>query len=212
MIGKALALLFLLYYPAIAQDAARIVYLGVEGDPLYEPQPIYTGLSLRDRKRPLDGVRLGFRDTRVLGRALGLQFELKEVIAATDELSEVLSDLRSFQPLAILIDLPSERMTQVLSEAGPNSLLINIRDRSGTWRGTGCAPNLLHTTPSDAMLSDALAQYLRARGWNNVLLLHGPMDADAEQTASARKSAKKFGLKIVDERPFELTHDPRRRD
>lgn len=189
-----------------------MVYLGVEGDPHYEPQPLYTGLSLRDRVRPLEGMRLGFRDTRVLGRALGLTFELDEVIASPETLSEELTEAQASQPLAILIDLPPESMVQVLSAAGPDDLFINVRDRSDRWRGTDCAVGLLHTPPSHTMLSDALAQYLRARGWADVLLVHGTTDADVEQTAAARQSATKFGLKIVDERVFELTNDPRLRD
>ncbi|MFD0980422.1 ABC transporter substrate-binding protein [Tropicimonas aquimaris] len=212
MIARALALLFVLTCPAVAQDVARMVYLGVEEDPHYEPQPLYTGLSLRDRERPLAAIRLGLRDTRVLGRVLGLTFALDEVIASPETLSEALSEAQTSQPLAILIDLPPENMVEVLSAAGPDDLFINIRDRSGRWRGKDCAPGLLHTLPSQAMLSDALAQYLRARGWTDVLLVHGMTDADADKTAAARQSATKFGLRIVDERAFELTNDPRLRD
>ena len=55
MIARLLALLLLLASPAVAQDVARVVYLGIEGDPYYEPQPLYTGLSLRDRRRRSKG-------------------------------------------------------------------------------------------------------------------------------------------------------------
>ncbi len=47
--------------PTSAQEIARILYLGVEGDPHYEPRPVYTGLSLRDRQRPIDGARSAAR-------------------------------------------------------------------------------------------------------------------------------------------------------
>jgi ABC transporter substrate binding protein (PQQ-dependent alcohol dehydrogenase system) len=62
------------------------------------------------------------------------------------------------------------------------------------------------------MLSDALAQHLRARGWEDVLLLRGPLPEDEAEAEAVRASAAKFGLGIVDERAFELTNDPRRRD
>lgn len=199
--------------PAAAEDSALILYLGVEGDPYYEPQPVYTGLSLRDRARPLDGVRLGFRDTRVLGRALGVSFELGEVLLATgEEPSEVIREAQERGALAVLLDLPPAEMQAAVASDAAGGVLINIRDGAEHWRAEDCAPGLLHTTPSDAMLSDALAQYLRSRGWDRVLLLHGTEARDEEVAEAARRSIAKFGLRLADDRAFELTNDPRRRD
>ena len=212
MIARLLALLLLLASPAVAQDVARVVYLGIEGDPYYETQPLYTGLSLRDRRRPIEGVRLGYRDTRILGRALGMTFELDEVLVPFDRLSDALRDAQASQPLAILLDLPPVGMSLALDAATPDDLFINIRDRSDHWRGASCAKSLLHTQPSHAMLSDALAQHLRSRGWTDILLLHGQTDGDTKQAEAARRSAAKFGLKIAGDKAFELTNDPRKRD
>lgn len=199
--------------PAAAVDSALIVYLGIEGDPYYEPQPVYTGLSLRDRPRPLDGVRLGFRDTRVLGRALGVTFELVEVLLPPGEVPpSAIRDARARGALAVLLDLPPAEMAAAVASAGSGGVLINIRDGAGRWRAEDCAPDLLHTVPSDAMLTDALAQYLRARGWDEVLLLHGSEARDEEVAEAARRSLAKFGLDLADDRAFELTNDPRRRN
>lgn len=199
--------------PAAAGDSALIVYLGIEGDPYYEPQPVYTGLSLRDRPRPLDGVRLGFRDTRVLGRALGVTFELVEVLLPPGEVPpSAIRDARARGALAVLLDLPPAEMAAAVASAVSGGVLINIRDGAGRWRAEDCAPDLLHTVPSDAMLTDALAQYLRARGWDEVLLLHGSEARDEEVAEAARRSLAKFGLDLADDRAFELTNDPRRRN
>lgn len=198
--------------PAAAQDVVRIVYLGLAEDTRYEPKPVYTGLSLKDIERPVAGLQLAFRDTRVLGRALGVRFELEEVLTSKEALAEAIRSEQASAPLAILLDLPPEPMAMAVGLAGPGDLFINIRDPSDRWRGTECATALLHTAPSYAMLNDALAQYLRARGWSDILLLHGATGADLEQVEAARRSAAKFGLKIAEERAFELTNDPRRRD
>ena len=212
MIARALLLLLLLLSgPLAAQEAVRLVYLGLAADPYYAPQPLYTGLSLRDHHRPLEGLHLGLRDTRVLGRALGLGFELAEVTAAAEDLPQALAAIEESRPVAILMDLPPEDMAAALRAAGPETLFVNIRDRGDRWRHEGCAANLLHTMPSDSMLSDALAQYLRARNWTEVLLLHGTTPADEDQLRAARGSAAKFGLRIVAERAFELSNDPRQR-
>ncbi len=209
---RSLLLLVLLCGPLAAQDTVRLVYFGMAADPHYQPQPFYTGLSLRDRHRPIEGVRLGLRDTRVLGRALGLAFAAEEVIAGADRLAPALAAIEDSRPAAILLDLPPDGMAEALQMARDDTLFINLRDRADHWRHGHCAPNLLHAIPSEAMLADALAQYLRARNWRDVLLIRGPTEADAAQAAAARASAGKFGLRIAAERSFELTNDPRRRD
>lgn len=212
MIVRALFLFFLFVCPAAAQNSTHIVYLGLEEDPYYEPQPLYTGLSLKDVKRPVEGARLGIRDSRVLGRVLGIAFELEEMLTSPKALVDAIKSAQASEPLAILLDLPPDEMTKTLEMALPGDLFINIRDRSDRWRGESCDRSLMHTLPSYAMLSDALAQYLFAKGWTDILLLHGQTKADAEQTEAVRQAAAKFGLKFVGERVFELTNDPRRRD
>ncbi|APE31125.1 hypothetical protein BOX17_09265 [Halomonas aestuarii] len=212
MIAKLVVILAFFALPVSADDVARLVYLGIEADPYYEPEPLYTGLSLKDRHRPVEGARMALRDARVLGRALGVAFDLEEVLVPAGGASAALENLRAPRPLAILLDLPPDEMRAVLATRVESDLFINIRDRSNHWRGADCAPALLHAVPSYTMLSDALAQHLRAQGWEKVLLLHGPAEGDVEQADAARTSAEKFGLDMVDERVFELTNDPRRRD
>ena len=52
------------------------------------------------------------------------------------------------------------------------------------------------------MLTDSLAQFLLRRQWLRALLVTGPQKADADYAAAFRASAKKFGLKIVAEKPW----------
>jgi len=208
----ALALL-LAPLPALADDTASFVYLGVDGDPYYEPQPVYTGLSLKDRHRPVDGARLALKGTRVLQRALGIGFEMEEVLLPPDaSAAEAVRAAREGGALAVLLDLPEDRMEEVLAREGDKGLLFNIRHVAGRWRGPDCAPMLLHTIPSRSMLTDALAQHLRSRGWTRILLLTGDAPEDQEEAEAIRRSAAKFGLRIVAEREFVLTNDPRQRD
>ena len=81
MTARLLAMIVLLAaaaLPARAAEPVRIVDLGVEDDPWYEQQTVYTGLSLRDRTRPVDGARLAIKGAGVIGRALGVDFTLEE--------------------------------------------------------------------------------------------------------------------------------------
>ncbi|WP_212523854.1 branched-chain amino acid ABC transporter substrate-binding protein [Actibacterium sp. MT2.3-13A] len=207
----ALALL-LAPLPAPAAERAWFVYLGLDGDPYYEPQPVYTGLSLKDRHRPVDGARLALKGTGVLERALGIDFEMQETLLGADASAvEAVRAAREGGALAVLLDLPEDRMEQVLAREGDKMLLFNIRHAADRWRGPDCAPMLLHTIPSRAMLSDALAQHLRSRGWTRILLLAGKAPEDRDEAEAIGRSAAKFGLRIVAERDFVLTNDPRQR-
>jgi ABC transporter substrate binding protein (PQQ-dependent alcohol dehydrogenase system) len=62
------------------------------------------------------------------------------------------------------------------------------------------------------MVSDALAQYLAARAWRGVLLLEGPEAEDARRAAALVASFRKFGIKVIEHRPFTLSNDPRQRE
>ena len=113
---------------AASAETARIVYVGVEEDPYYEPRPVYTGLSLEDRKRPLDGARLAFRGTRVLERALDVRFEFEErMLGDASGAPEAVGAAREAGALAVLLDLPEESMRAVLAAEGGKGLLFNIR-------------------------------------------------------------------------------------
>lgn len=209
------AALLLAAVGARAEDpVARIVYLGLAEDPAYQPRPTYTGLSLQDRVRPLAGTEVAMRDTRVLARSLGVAFEFEQVLLAPGaSAAAAVQGAREGGALALLVDLPSDLMVDVVEAEGTGNLpLINIRDPDMRWREADCAPALLHTIPSRAMLDDALAQHLRARGWNDILLLAGRSEADVAGAQAVRRAAAKFGLRIVAEREFELGTDPRARD
>lgn len=208
-----LAIALVLALPALAAEPARIVYLGVVDDPAYQPQRVYTGLALKDRHRPVDGARLAVAGTKALARALGIGFVLDErLLAAGGDAAAEVRAARASGALAVLLDLPEQAMAAVLAAEGGEGLLVNIRHVDDRWRGADCAPALLHAMPSRSMLTDALAQHLRFRGWTRVLVLRGPGPENEAEAAAIRRSIGKFGLDLADERAFELTNDPRQRD
>jgi ABC transporter substrate binding protein (PQQ-dependent alcohol dehydrogenase system) len=59
---------------------------------------------------------------------------------------------------------------------------------------------------------DGLAQFLFKKNWTEVLILEGEQDADRVMSTAFQDSARKFGLEVVDVRPFVLSNDPRVRD
>lgn len=111
---------------------------------------------------------------------------------------------------AIVLDLPAEW----IAAAAPavKLPLLNAGEPADVLRGDKCLPNVLHTYPSERMRADAIAQMLASRRWNRVLLLHGTDVEDSVRLASAQGAMKRYGLKVVAERSFKLSADPRERD
>jgi ABC transporter substrate binding protein (PQQ-dependent alcohol dehydrogenase system) len=214
----AAVLLFLvLAVPAFAQDApaVRFAYVDRQCDPFYARRESYGGIYDATRKSALAGAELGVKDARIIGRALGVTFELihdtiPEGAAAAEHVRQL---VRREKAVAAILDLPAGDIEAVAAAFGPDGpALFNIRHRDGGLRRNTCASNLFHVMPSDAMFNDALAQYLKLLGWEEVLVLASDAPADLAQSESFQNSARKFGLEIADVRQFVHGNDPRQRD
>ncbi len=155
----------------------------------------------------LRGAELGLRDGNATGRFVGLSFALKPtVIEPGADLQAALAALaRESGPLRFLVvnapaddllaiaDAPETREAVTLNVGAPD---VRLRDRD-------CRARLLHVLPSRDMLTDALAQLLLYKRWNRLLLVSGPGADDALYADALRKSAKKFGARIVAEASFD---------
>jgi ABC transporter substrate binding protein (PQQ-dependent alcohol dehydrogenase system) len=212
-IGLGLVLVGLLLGSARAQQALVIGFLFRPDDPYYQPHAAYTGLRLLDRHPALAGARLAMRDSRIVGRAAGIAFELLErpVQEGEDAVTaarELLATTR-----ILVLDLPlAETLAVADALASNGAILLNPRHDDAALRGSECRTDLFHTIPSIDMRMDALAQYARRRGWDRVLVLEGPLAEDRSLSAAFQASARKFGVEVVEVRPFVPGNDPRNRE
>ena len=111
---------------------------------------------------------------------------------------------------ALVADLPA---TWLLAAADATRLpLLNVGASADTLRQADCRRNLWHLALSDRMRSDALAQALVMRRWSKVLLLTGPSAEDQLRSATVQASIQRYGLKLVANKPFKLSADPRERE
>jgi len=162
----------------------------------------------------LAGVRLGTNYNNQAGKFLGLKYVLDEtmvpedgdVVAAAKKLLAagehlIIADLKAPDLLAVA-DLPEAK----------NAIILNIRARDDVLRQTQCRVDVFHLIPSDAMLTDALAQYLVWKKWTRWFLVRGQHPADVEYANDITRSAKLYGAKIVAERAYELQTGARRVD
>jgi ABC transporter substrate binding protein (PQQ-dependent alcohol dehydrogenase system) len=93
--------------------------------------------------------------------------------------------------------------------AAKDKIIFNVAARDESAREENCRANLLHTIPSRAMLTDAVAQYLLVKKWLNVLLLAGQQSNDLAYAEAMRNSATKFGLTITADKSWSLEGDMR---
>ena len=162
----------------------------------------------------VQGARLGLTDDQTTGRFLGLEFALHEVLVP--EAGAVLAAARGMLAggeRVIVTDLPADLLLQVsdLPEA-KDAVFIDATSEEDRLRGADCRRQVLHVLPSRAMLADALVQYLSVKRWRNVLLVQGPAPADKAYADALRRSAKKFQLKIVADKPWNFEPGAQRTD
>jgi ABC transporter substrate binding protein (PQQ-dependent alcohol dehydrogenase system) len=165
--------------------------------------------------RPLAGAEIGMDDAQYLGRGMGITYVLKRGTGKdAEDLFAVLKTLNGEQGAEVfLVDAPAPVIAALAEMSSSlDVLLFNVSSYADSLRAEKCAGNMFHTLPNNAMLMDALAQFLVVKKWLRVLVLEGPQAEDRKMVTAFRRAAKRFGLKIVDVRPFLLTQDPRARE
>lgn len=163
---------------------------------------------------PLDagrrGAELAITDSNSTGRFLKQQFELQS--AESDQADELFAAAEQQHQAGIrlfVVNAPADTLRQ-LSQRLPDSLLLNAGSADDDLRRTQCLGNVLHTLPSRAMLADALAQFLAVRKWTRWLLVTGATADDIAYADALKRAAKRFGHKIVAEKPWSFDNDQRR--
>jgi ABC transporter substrate binding protein (PQQ-dependent alcohol dehydrogenase system) len=156
------------------------------------------------------GAELAIIDSNSTGRFLKQQFELQS--AESEQADELLAAAERQHQAGIrlfVVNAPAATLRQ-LSERLPDSLLFNAGSADDELRREQCLGNVLHTLPSRAMLADALAQFLAVRKWTRWLLVTGTTEDDSAYADALKRAAKRFGHKIVAEKPWSFDNDQRR--
>ena len=158
------------------------------------------------------GARLAIEDSNTTGKFLQQHFNLAPFeFTKPQNLLTRLKEEFSLGKAIFILDAPLPVLNKInLWAKNKNILLFNISEFSNNLRHNHCLSTILHTAPSHAMKSDALAQWLLYRRLNNVLLIRGEKPADIALAKSFKRSAKRYGLKIVSEKTWSFNTDLRR--
>lgn len=196
-----------------AEDILKIRILMARELPEDELPP----LSLLDIPPPdngLAGAKLAIDDNNTTGRFLKQEFILEtvespEAAELVDAVTKQVDAGFSF----VVADTKPETLLK-LSDAlkDKDAVIFNAGAPDETLREENCRVNIKHTAPSRSMLADALAQYIAWKRWGKWLLVVGPAPEDQAYADALKRAAKRFGLKIVDERKFEYEPGSRRAD
>lgn len=210
--GAGICLALVLPGAALAEVEYRAAVLRVDAP---GPMPI-SRLDLPPEDLGFAGGALGTADNATTGGFLGQTFTTETVIA-TPETAE--AEMRRLIEAGIpyIVTLADAEMTVRLADvardlAGDAALVVNAASTDDRLRGAECRANMLHVAPSDAMLADALAQYLVWKRWTDWFLIEGSHPEDQALAQAYRRAAEKFGARIVEERVYEDTGGARRTD
>ncbi|MEA3242911.1 MAG: ABC transporter substrate-binding protein, partial [Pseudomonadota bacterium] len=196
-----------------ADKVVSIAYLELEDDPRYREKQMQARYPGQPWGRPYAGAEVALKEARFAGSAVGVEFRLsRHSVADMQAASAMIEQLAEQGVKYFLLDLPGSAVAEIARRTRDRELLLfNLSALDDSLRQAECQAHLLHLAPSHAMLSDTLAQFLVAHKWPEVLVLEGPNAEDAELLAAFQRSARRFGLKIEEVRPFVLGRNPRER-
>ena len=199
--------------PSYADDFT-IGYLQLEKDARYSKKQSFARYLLGSLGRPYAGAEVALKESKFHASGIGATFKLEQVKGKDH--AALLTSLKEMHAKGVqffLLDLPADAVHEIATATkGQNLILFNVSAREDRLRQEQCQAHLLHITPNYAMLTDALAQYLVFRKWKEILVLIGQGADDLELNQAFKRSAKRYGLDIDEDRPFALGNDPRQRD
>jgi len=174
-------------------------------------------LSMVEQPAENDGVagaRLASDDNNTTGKFLNQHFTLEEFrLKDGDDAANAAVALADRNIAFIITDLPADSLLKAADALrGRGAVLFNAGAIDDRLREEDCRANVIHVAPTRSMLADGLAQYLVWKQWKRWLMVVGSHDEDRRFAEALRRSAARFGAKIVQERVFEDTGGARRTD
>lgn len=164
--------------------------------------------------RPKAGAEVAIAESEFQLANAGLKIVLQDV--PLDDVQQAKTHIVAMARKGVrhfLLDLPGTavaELSKVLQTA--DILLFNVSAPQDSLRRAACSANLFHTLPDDSMMADATAQFVTSHKWTSVLLLTSSAPADESRIAATRKAIKRYGIKVVADKTFKLSNDPRERD
>ena len=158
------------------------------------------------------GSKMGIKDNNTTGKFTNQNFELIEKkITKKESAKQVFEEFRKEKYKFFILNVSKDDFAEIQSsDLIEGSIVINASLKDNNLRNQNCNKNILHTAPSYKMVSDALIQFLKKKNWTKLLLISGVNERDKQFADSIKLSSDRFGLKITNEKIWDMTHDFRR--
>ena len=196
-----------------ADQQLKIALIEYSDDPRYKANILESRYQAQPWGRLSDAAVLAVKESRFAARSVGVDLEFVSYsVGQIDELPMLLKHLEEDGVHLFLLDLPASGV-RISAESLPssNNLMFNLSALDNSLRSDLCRSNLLHISPSRAMLTDAMAQFLVVRKWEDILVLFSTGEENKFYLNSLHDSGKKYGLNFVAENEYILGNDPRQR-
>ncbi|MCK5897615.1 MAG: ABC transporter substrate-binding protein [Methylococcales bacterium] len=164
------------------------------------------------QNKGMSGAKIALEENNTTGKFTGQQYQLTNIVVPIKgDIKKAFVNHVSADTHFVVVNLPVVKLKQLADlKASQQKLLFDVNTRDDGLRGQQCRANVLHLQPSRAMRADALAQFMLKKRWKKWFLVTGPLDNDRLYAEAFKRSAKKFGLKIIAEKKWTHTHDARR--
>lgn len=186
-----------------AKQMIKIIYITQQ----QAAPPALSNLDPFIADKGLIGAELAIADNNTTGQFTGQQYELKKILVPVggDVVQEFKKQVGDEQGL-VVVNLNAEQLTKLADLPNANQkLLFDISTSDDELRNAQCRHHVVHILPSRSMRADALAQYMLKKRWQKWFLVTGQTPEDRLYAAAIKRAAKRFGMKLVNEK--EWTHD-----
>jgi ABC transporter substrate binding protein (PQQ-dependent alcohol dehydrogenase system) len=162
----------------------------------------------------LAGAQEAAYEINTTGKFLGWHFKLDVVtLPAGADLRSQARRLFARGPAVIVSALrANDLLTLADQPSASGALILDMRTSDDALRQQQCRANVFHILPSQAMRTDALAQFLVEKRWTRWFLLQGPSRQDAVYAADVRRSATRYGARVVAVKSYDYNPGSRRSD
>ncbi len=160
----------------------------------------------------LQGALLAIKDNNTTGQFTGQEYILNEVtVPVGGNVVDAYKALKPEQQALLVSNLPVAKLKKIAQAASQSKTLIfDAATRDDKLRNEACYRNIFYLLPSRAMRADALGQFMLKKRWRKWFLVIGPNPKDRLYAVALKRAAKRFGMKIVEQKNWTHTFDARR--
>ena len=213
MFARELTFLLIMFcaLPLSAQNI-HIGLLRLQNDPRFDESFAYARIELRAQGDALSAVKMSINDMKIMANARGLKIKLSEAKVEVEGLYQAAQNMIAEEVTHIIVDLPGNVVDNLTASLSDSDVVVLNTTAPDDWLRSKCYSNLLHTAASDRMIADALVQHATLYKWKEILILRGKTPRDTMRADSFMQSAKRYRLRIVDDRDFDLSTNPALRE